>query len=91
MTTFVKTKFKKSDDHTNVHKYRVAANITEYHIILKLIFLRILYTYDCFIEYDRYFLLFNKNTYSGSSKGVFILRNINRVYTVSSLQTKHPI
>ena len=33
MTTFIKTKFKKSDDQTNSDKYRVAANITEYHII----------------------------------------------------------
>ena len=30
MTTFIKTKFKKSDDQTNIDKYRVAANITEY-------------------------------------------------------------
>ncbi len=35
MTTSIKMKFKKSD------KYRVAANITEYQIISKLIFLRI--------------------------------------------------
>ena len=41
MTTFI-TKFKKSDEQTNIDKYRVAANITEYHIILKLIFLRII-------------------------------------------------
>ena len=25
MTTFIKTKFKKSDDQTNIYKYRVAA------------------------------------------------------------------
>ena len=31
MTTFIKTKFKKSQDQTNNDKYRVAANITEYH------------------------------------------------------------
>ena len=42
MTTFMKAKFKKSDDQTNIDKYRVAANITEYHIISKLIFLRII-------------------------------------------------
>ena len=30
MTTFVKTKFKISDDQTNIGKYRLAANITEY-------------------------------------------------------------
>ena len=42
MTTFIKTKFKISDDHTNIVKYRLAANITEYHIILKLILQRII-------------------------------------------------
>ncbi len=33
MRAFIKTKLKKSDDQTNIEKYRVAANITEYHII----------------------------------------------------------
>ncbi len=33
MTTVIKTKFKKIDDQTNIDKYRVAENITEYHII----------------------------------------------------------
>ncbi len=33
MTTFIKTKLKKSDDQTNIDKYSVDANITEYHII----------------------------------------------------------
>ena len=28
MTTFIKTKFKKWDDQTNIDQYRVAANIT---------------------------------------------------------------
>ena len=36
------TIFKKSDDQTNIDKYRVAANITEYHIISKLILQRII-------------------------------------------------
>ena len=31
MTTSLKTKLKKSQDQTNNDKYRVAANITEYH------------------------------------------------------------
>ncbi len=35
MTTLIKVKPKKSDDRTNVDKYRVAANITEYHILSK--------------------------------------------------------
>ncbi len=30
MTTFIKTKLKISDDQTNIDKYRLAANITEY-------------------------------------------------------------
>ena len=29
LTTFLKTKLQKSDDRTNMYKYRVAANITE--------------------------------------------------------------
>ncbi len=40
MTTFIKTKFKNSDDQINIDKYRVAANITDCQIISKLIFLR---------------------------------------------------
>ncbi len=31
MTTIIETKLKNSDDHTNIDKYRVALNITEYH------------------------------------------------------------
>ena len=42
MTTFIKLKFKKSDDQTNIDAYRVTANITGYHNISKLIFLRII-------------------------------------------------
>ena len=42
MTTFIKTKLKKSDDQANIDKYKVAAHITECHIISKLIFLRII-------------------------------------------------
>ena len=30
MTTFNRPKFKISDDQTNIDKYRIAANITEY-------------------------------------------------------------
>ena len=39
MTTFLNAKLKKSDDQTNIDKHGVAANITEFHIISKLIFL----------------------------------------------------
>ena len=42
MTIFIKTKFKLSADQTNIDKYRLAANIAEYHIISKLIFQRII-------------------------------------------------
>ena len=42
MTTFIKAKLKKSDDQMNIDKYGVAANITEYYIITKLIFQRII-------------------------------------------------
>ena len=33
MTSFIKAKLKKLDDQTNIDKYSVAANITEYYII----------------------------------------------------------
>ncbi len=46
MTTFIKTKFNKSDDRTNIDKYREAANITEYHII-----------YSIFINYIKMSIL----------------------------------
>ncbi len=36
-----KNEVKKTDDQTNIEKYRIAANIIEYHIISKFIFLRI--------------------------------------------------
>ncbi len=32
MTTFIKTRFKVSDDQTNIDKYRLPANITKYQI-----------------------------------------------------------
>ncbi len=38
----MKAKLNKSYDQTNIDKYRVAGNITEYHIMSKLIFLRII-------------------------------------------------
>ncbi len=41
MITFIKAKNKKSDDQTNIKEYRLAANITEYHFIPKLIYRRI--------------------------------------------------
>ena len=37
-------KFNKSDYRTNIDKFRVDANITEYHIISKIIFRRIIIT-----------------------------------------------
>ena len=47
MTKFIETKFKKSDDQTNIDKYKVAENITEYPIISKLILQRIIITNFC--------------------------------------------
>ena len=44
MTTFIKTKFKISDDQTNIDKYRLSENIKEYYIISKLILQRIIIT-----------------------------------------------
>ncbi len=41
MTTSIETKFKISDDQTNISKYNLAENISEYHILSKLIFFRI--------------------------------------------------
>ena len=38
-----KKKFKKSDNQTNIDKYRVATNIAEYHLISTLIFRRIIF------------------------------------------------
>ena len=39
MTTFIKTKCKISDDKMIIDNYRLAAKITEYYIISKLILL----------------------------------------------------
>ena len=47
MTTFLKTKFNISDDHTNIDKYRLATNITVYYITSKLILQRIIITNFC--------------------------------------------
>ena len=44
MTTFIKMKFKITNDQTNIDKHRLAANITQYHIISKLILQRIIIT-----------------------------------------------
>ena len=46
MTTFIKTKLKISEDQTNIDKYLLAENITEYHIS-KLILQRIIITNFC--------------------------------------------
>ena len=36
MITLIETKFKKSDNQTNIDKYRVAANVSEYYIKINL-------------------------------------------------------
>ncbi len=55
MTQFIKTKLKKSDDQTNIDRYRVDTNITEYKIILRLIFIRIII--PKFMKNGNYFML----------------------------------
>ncbi len=57
MTKFIKTKLKKSDDQTNIDKYREAANITEYHILSKFYFLE---------------TLFQNSRWSGTESGIII-------------------
>ena len=47
MRTFIKAKFNISDDQTNIDKYRLAADFTEYLIISKLILQRIITTNFC--------------------------------------------
>ena len=47
MTALIKTNFNISDDQTNIDKYRLAANITVYHIISKLILQQIIITNFC--------------------------------------------
>ena len=37
--TFIKAKLKNSDDQMNIDKYRVAAELIEYHIKMHIIFL----------------------------------------------------
>ncbi len=36
MTTFTHEKLKKSEDYTDIDKYRVTANIRDYHIISRI-------------------------------------------------------
>ena len=50
MTTFIKAKLKNSVDQMDVDKYRVAANITEYHIIYIKINLRQNHEYQAIIS-----------------------------------------
>ena len=47
MTTYIETNFKLSDDPMNIDKYRLAVNITVYHIISKLILQQIIITNFC--------------------------------------------
>ena len=81
MTTFIKMKFKKSDDHTNIDKYRVAANITKYHIISKLILLRIIIP-----KFMKIRQLFHVNI-SKSTCLIWIYRLFGHNYRVTTLST----
>ncbi len=50
MTIFIKMKFTILDKQTNIDKYRLAANITEYHIMSKLILQLIIIINFCGLE-----------------------------------------
>ncbi len=65
MTTFIKTKFNISDAQTNIDKYRLAANITEYHIILKLNLKRIIITN--FVVNEPFEVKYKKKLINGKS------------------------
>ncbi len=47
MTTVIKMNIKISEDQTNIDKYKLAANITVYHILSKVILQRIFITNFC--------------------------------------------
>ncbi len=79
----LKMKFKKSDDHTNIDKNRVASNIKEFYIISKLIFFRIK-----FIKKGNYFI--SKMNVNMSKTNMFkwtygLLGHNYRVAAVSTL------
>ncbi len=63
MTTFMKTKFKKSVDQRNIDKYKIAVKITEYNIISKFSFLRI-----TILKFMRIRILFHKKMHEKLSK-----------------------
>ena len=56
MTTLIKTKFKKSDDQTNIDTYRVAENNTEYHIKINLPYNHYfkIHEYEAIISWRKY-------------------------------------
>ena len=76
MTTFIKTKFKISDNQTNIDKYRLAANITEYHIISKLILQRIIIKNFC-ESFEVQYQICNPHQISKSKKKK-IFKSVNK-------------
>ena len=85
LTTFTKTKFKKSDDQTNIDKYRVAVDITEFHIISKFHILRI--NIPKFMKIGQLFHVtkYAKKIKKSSYLGTYELFSLN--YWVASLST----
>ncbi len=51
MNIFTKAKIQKSDDQRNIKKYRVSANIIEYHSVSKFNFIRIMIQTFMMIRY----------------------------------------
>ncbi len=47
MATFIKAKLRKLDEQTNIDNYRLAVNITEYHIISNIDVLFMCYKNNC--------------------------------------------
>ena len=73
-------KLKNSDDQTNIDKYRVAANIAEYHIISKLIFRRIII---------QKFMIICKAIISCCST-FYILQYVSGIITIRYIRTDRP-
>ena len=69
MPIFIKTKLKISDDQTQIDKYRLAANITEYHIISKLILQRIIIKNFC-MSFEGQYQIWNPNRISKSERNL---------------------
>ncbi len=65
--TFIKAKLNRAVVHTNVEKYKVAVNITEYHMLSRLIFFRVIILKSMMIRqlfYLKYvYIIMSKTTF----------------------------